>query len=266
MEESGLNEIDFLRNMHKQVEHETVEVVDFDEIVSTCEPTRPAIWCMLGNPGSGKSFLCKHFAYMYGTEELTNFMYVVSIPCRSREWHRLEEARQEAKLVVDAEFIVNWLSLSVTTGAKWGETLCEHLFKSDGEGLLIIIDGADEYTRNVPFKTTLLHKLLERRLLARSTILITSRPSAWYDFKYQHGSEFRIDSNFHVLGFSPANRDIYFEKRIETTSKLNAVHELFERHDEIQQLSLVPVNASLFTTLFNASDSILTLNTFTPLH
>ena len=257
-EESGLNEIEFLRNIHQQVELETVEVVDFEEIVIKCDSSESKLWCLIGHPGSGKSFLCKHFGYMYGTHTLNNFQYTVSIPCRSKEWHLLEKERHEKKQVVNSPFIVSWLQLSMSTSAKWSKALSEHLVRSDGEGLLMIMDGADEFTRSVPFETTLLCKLLERHFLTRSTILLTSRPSAWYDFKYTYGAQFHIDSNFQVLGFSPANRDLYFQKRIETISKLIDVHEMFHRHDEIKQLSLVPVNASLFSALFNATESILT--------
>ena len=257
-EESGLNEIEFLRNIHQQVELETVEVVDFEEIVTKCNSNDNKLWCLIGHPGSGKSFLCKHFGYMYGTHTLNNFQYTVSIPCRSKEWHLLEEERHEKKQVVNFPFIVSWLQLSMSTGAKWSKALSEHLVRSDGKGLFIIMDGAGEFTRSVPFKTTLLCKLLERQFLTRSTILLTSRPSAWYDFKYTYGAQFHIDVNFQVLGFSPTNRDLYFQKRIETISKLKDVREMFDRHDEIKQLSLVPVNSSLFSALFNATESILT--------
>ena len=258
VEESGLNEIEFLRNINQQVELETVEVVDFEEIVIKCDSNNSKLWCLIGHPGSGKSFLCKHFGYMYGTHTLNNFQYTVSIPCRSKEWHLLEEERHEKKQVVNSPFIVSWLQLSMSTGAKRSKALSEHLVRSDGEGLFIIMDGADEFTRSVPFETTLLCKLLERQFLTRSTILLTSRPSTWYDFKYTYGAQFQIDSNFQVLGFSPVNRDLYFQKRIETISKLNTVCEMFLRHDEIKQLSLLPVNASLFSALFNATESILT--------
>ena len=264
-EESGINEIQFLRDIHQQVEHHSVEVVDFESIVTSSDSSESGVWCLIGNPGSGKSFLCKHFAFMYGINQLTNFRYTISIPCRSQEWHELEQTRHEAKKSVDEEFILSWLSLSMSTGTKWSKSLSQHLLRSDGEGLLILMDGADEFATAVPFESTLLCKILLRRFLTLSTILITSRPSAWTELLLAHGSEFKIDANFQVLGFSPENRDLYFEKRIETIEKLNAVHELFHLHDEIKQLALVPVNASLFSALFNQSDSILS-NTLSHLY
>ena len=256
--ESGINEIDFLRNMHEQVEHETVEVVDFEEIIMTCNPTEHKVWCLIGHPGSGKSFLCQHFAYSYGDNALTNFLYAISIPCRSKEWHLLEEVRHEAKQEVNYKFIFNWLVLSMASGADWSKSLSEYLIRTNGEGLLILMDGVDEFTKSVPFESTLLSRLLQRHFLAHSSILVTSRPGAWSDLQFHHGAGFRVDSNFQVLGFSPNNRDLYFQKRIETPAKLSEVHEMFHRHDEIKQLSLVPVNASLFSALFNQAKSILT--------
>ena len=120
------------------------------------------------------------------------------------------------------------------------------------------MDGVDEFTTSVPFETTLLCRILERHFLCLATILVTSRPSQWTELRLDFGMKFKINKDFQVLGFSPENRDFYFEKRISTLEKLKSVHQLFARHDEIKQLALVPVNASLFTSLFNNSDAILT--------
>ena len=222
------------------------------------DPSSNPVWCLIGNPGSGKSFLCKRFAFLYGDHQMRNFRFVISVPCRMPEWHKLEEVRQEAKYVVDQEFVIDWLSLSMTVDAKWSESLSRHLYRTDGEGLLIIMDGADEFTASVPFETTLLCRILERHFLCLATILVTSRPSQWTELRLDYGKKFKINDDFQVLGFSPKNRDLYFEKRITTVEKLKSVHQLFDRHDEIKQLALVPVNASLFTSLFNNSDAILT--------
>ena len=94
-EDSGINENDFLRHIHEKVEFEKVEVVDFESIVTTSDSSESKVWCLIGNPGSGKSFLCTHFAFLYGSHQLTNFRYTISIPCRNPEWHQLEEARHE---------------------------------------------------------------------------------------------------------------------------------------------------------------------------
>ena len=254
-EDTTLNEIAFLKSMSDNVKK--LETVDFISLVSSLDSNEPEVLILIGNPGSGKTFLCKYLTLLYGTYKLNNFTYVLSVPCRNEEWHKMEKTRQENDIEIEEEFVQKWLSLAMPMGTRWSKSLAKHFTKTGGEGLLLIIDGADEFIKDVPFKTTLLYFLLQKRILNCATVLVTSRPGAWNEIREEHGQELKVDSNFQVLGFSPEDRDSYFEKRITTEAKLNDTNELFFRHDEINQLSLVPVNASLFTSLFNATNNIL---------
>ena len=254
-DDTSLNEIDFLRKMSQK--EKSLIVVDFISIISDIDPNTPTVLCLIGNPGSGKTFLCKYLALLYGTSELTNFDYVLLIHCRNEEWHEMEKLREEKEEKINESFIQSWLSLAMPVGIRWSKSLAKNLSKSGGEGLLLIIDGADEFIKDVPFKTTLLYSLLQKRSLNRSTVLLTSRPGAWSNIREEHGQELKVDTNYQVLGFSPSDRDTYFEKRISTADKLRDTNQLFFLHDEINQLSLVPVNASLFSSLFNETTNIL---------
>ena len=254
-EDTTLNEIAFLKSMSDNIK--TLETVDFISLVSSLDSNEPEVLILIGNPGSGKTILCKYLALLYGTYELNNFTYVLSVPCRNEEWHKMEKTRQENEIEIEQEFVQKWLSLAMPLGIRWSKSLAKHINKTGGEGLLLIIDGVDEFIKDVPFKTTLLYFLSQKRILNCATVLVTSRPGAWNEILEEHGQELKVVSNFLVLGFSPEDRDSYFEKRLTTEAKLNDTSELFFRHDEINQLPLVPVNASLFTSLFNATNNIL---------
>ena len=280
-DETTYNEIAYLRKIaNKQVE---IIPVDFNKELrkykarksityKTKNPEvgkwkrykqKPEIWCLIGNPGCGKTFLAKRTALRFSSSELTGIQYSISVPCRNTDWHAMESTRYEEEKKVEPEFILKWLCLGLPVASDWSNDLAKHLHKTDGEGLLLIIDGLDEFTRKVHFKDTFLYLLLTRQSLIKSTIILTSRPGAWTDISSSH--ELKIDRYYQVLGFSPEKRDLYFHKQIRNEHKLKACWELMERHDEMKQLSLIPVNASLFVALLKGDEST-SINTLTKLY
>ena len=213
--------------------------------------TDPQIWCVIGNPGSGKSFLCHITALRFGKNQLPQFAYCLSIPCRNPEWHQMEQENAEKQ--IDGDFIAKWMCLSMPIGPTWTSDLAKHILESDGEGLLLIIDSLDEFTKEVPFEQTILFLLLTRKALSQSTILITSRPGAYTVISSSHF--LLIDRFFQVLGFSPKNRDRYFRIQLKT-EKLKQLKSLIHLHEEMNLLSLIPVNASLFAALIRGTENI----------
>ena len=260
-DETTYNEIAMLRRMAE--EGGWRHPVDFTEELLTFEQTKPEIWCLIGNPGCGKTFLAKRTALRFSSSELVGIKYTISIPCRNTDWHTMESTRYEEELEIATEYISKWLCLGLPKGPNWSKDLAKHLTESDGEGLLLIIDGLDEFTRKVPFGKTFLCLLLTRQSLTKSTIILTSRPGAWTDISSVH--ELKIDRYYQVLGFSPENRDLYFKRQITNETKLKACWDLMERHDEMKQLSLIPVNASLFAALLKGEDST-SINTLSKLY
>ena len=250
-EGTTVKEIEFLREMSKEV----FEIVDFELHLTRCRAKRPEVWTLVGNPGCGKTFLCNYAGYYYGIDKMEMHQYLLTIPCRDPEWHAIEVARQDDNEI--NKFIRRWLRIALPLDAGWAEQLVKYLMNSGGENLLLIIDGLDEFIKTVPFHTTLLYLLLQKRILSNATVLLTSRPGAWSDISSQYKNEFKINTHFQVLGFSPRNRDSYFEKRMRNVSKLDETRKLFRRHNELNLLALVPVNASLFSSLFNDTEDIL---------
>ena len=260
-DETTYNEIAFLRKIaNREVE---ISPVDFTKELISYKPTQPEIWCLIGNPGCGKTFLAKRTALRFSSSELSGIFYSISIPCRNSDWHSMESTRYEEDKKVDSEFIQKWLLLGLPIGSSWSVDLAKHLNESDGEGLLLIIDGLDEYTKKISFEKTFLFLLLTRQSLPRCTIILTSRPGAWTDISSSH--ELKIGRYYQVLGFSPINRDLYFMKQLQSETKLKECMSLLARYDEINQLSLIPVNASLFAALLRGEDSS-SINTLTKLY
>ena len=88
-EDTTLCEIAFLKSISDNIK--TLETVDFISLVSSLDSNEPEVLILIGNPGSGKTFICKYLALLHGTYELNNFTYVLSVPCRNEEWHQMEK-------------------------------------------------------------------------------------------------------------------------------------------------------------------------------
>ena len=259
-DETTYNEIAMLRKIaSKQIK---IKPVNFTEELLSYEAGKSEIWCLIGNPGCGKTFLAKRTALRFSQAELTNISYSIAIPCRNTDWHNMESTRIEEDRTITAEFVQEWLCIGLPVASEWPKDLSKHITKSDGEGLLLIIDGLDEFTKKIPFEKTLLYLLLTRQSLHRSNIILTTRPGAWTDISSKH--ELKVDRYYQVLGFSPENRDLYFEKQIVSEYRLNECKRLLERYDEMSQLALIPVNASLFAALLR--DESVSIHTLTQLY
>ena len=259
-DETTYNEISFLR---KIADNEIkIQPVDLQKELRYSKVDYPEIWCLIGNPGCGKTFPSKRIALTFCEEELKQISFTISIPCRNDEWHALEVSCQEAEGKLTSENIQEWLCIGLPLGPSWSKNLAKYLVEVDGQGLMLVIDGLDEFTKAVSFKKTILHNMLTRRTLTKSRIILTTRPGAWTDISSKH--ELRISRCFHVLGFSPENRDLYFEKEIVSEYRLNECKRLLERYDEMRQLALIPVNASLFAALLK--DESVSIHTLTQLY
>ena len=258
-DETTYNEIAYLR---KIAEYGSWGSVDFKEELKLYKRDKAELWCLIGNPGCGKTFLAKRTALRFSQAELTHITYSIAIPCRNTDWHNMESTRFEEDRTITAEFVQEWLCIGLPVASEWPKDLSKHLTKSDGEGLLLIIDGLDEFTKKIPFEKTLLYLLLTRQSLHRSNMIITTRPGAWTDISSKH--ELKVDRYYQVLGFSPENRDLYFEKQIVNEYRLNECKRLLERYDEMSQLALIPVNASLFAALLR--DESVSIHTLTQLY
>ena len=258
-DETTYNEISFLRKIANQ--EIQIQPVNFTTELTSYKATVPEIWCLIGNPGCGKTFLAKRTALRFGKNELKNIRYSISIPCRNTDWHSMELARIEGNKTVTPEFVQEWLCLGLPVLSEWSKDLSKHLSNTNGEGLMLIIDGLDECIKTVKFEETLLFFLLTRQTLHRSTIILTTRPGAWTE--HSSKNEFKVNRYYQVLGFSPRNRNLFFKKQL-NEAKFREYTSLLEKYDEISQLSLIPVNASLFAALLK--DESVTINNLTHLY
>ena len=88
---------------------------------------------------------------LFSSNELVGIQYTVSVPCHNTDWHSMESTRYQEDKKVESELIQKWMCLGLPVGPSWTMDLAKHLNESSGEGLLLIVDRLDEFTRKVPF-------------------------------------------------------------------------------------------------------------------
>ena len=115
------------------------------------------------------------------------------------------------------------------------------------ETLLHIIDGLDEFTRNVSIQ---------------DTFVSVADTKIFHKINLPRTEDRQILSSAGIL---TKNWDLYFKKQITNENKLKACWYLMERQDEIKQHSFILVNASLFAALLKGKDSA-SFNTLTQLY
>ena len=100
-------------------------------------------------------------------ESLRNFKIVLQLKLRER---RVHNATSLCKLFYHDD---RWLCKSVE----------KSVFDSEGEEVLLILDGFDEMPSSiVSNKHSLIMRLIRGQCLPRATLLVTSRPSALYQW------------------------------------------------------------------------------------
>ena len=103
-DETTYNEIAYLRKIARSKGKQSV---DFTKELATYKSVKPEIWCLIGNPGCGKTFLAKRTALRFSQNELTNISYSIAIACRNTDWHNMESTRLEEDRTITAELYKN---------------------------------------------------------------------------------------------------------------------------------------------------------------
>ena len=229
------NEISILNKITINNNKSAFNAVDFNEEIIT---EKSKICCLMGNAGSGKTFVSKRTALMFSKNKLPNIQFCIYISWGDEKWQeRKPPARKDERLLID------WLTIALPDKPTKFHFI-EYLDRFDGEGLLLILDEMDEcLSTKFPFKRTVLLKLLTRVFLKRSTIIFTTRLGK---IDILPKDTFKIDNLYLVLGFSPENREKYFKKQFSDRSDSEMLIKLLSKHEGIFQLSMIPINASLF--------------------
>ena len=145
-----------------------------------------------GAPGIGKTILLKEIAFRWANGIILNHIKIVFlIYLRDSKFHSvttLSELLQHLNCLEENEI----------------PAVVKQLKQSNGEGVVFLIDGLDEYPGAL--QNNFLTCLFDRKILSKCTFVITSRPCASLSL---HS---KVDQRVEILGFDNQERNDYIAK------------------------------------------------------
>ena len=119
----------------------------------------------------------------------------------------------------------------------------ECLLHSDGDSVIFVLDGYDEYPESLR-QNGFIHNLLQRKLLPKSCLVVTSRPHA--SAHLHKNFECRVD----ILGFSKDDRLNYIRSSLKEVGNITTLVKYLESHPSINGLCFVPFNMTVLLWLY----------------
>ena len=180
-----------------------------------------------GAPGIGKSVLLKHIACQWGkTLLLTLFKIVLLVCLRDPNIWQVTSISDLLCLFCEGD-----------CKAKEISTACsDYLFANGGKDITFLFDGYDEFPAELQ-KSSLIAKILNRKLLPLCGIVVSSRPHASVSLRER--ASLKVD----ILGFAELEREQFIKQALKKQPyKIKQLTQYLQHHVTINSLCFVPFN------------------------
>ena len=190
-----------------------------------------------GVAGIGKTYLCKEIAYQWSQEQLFPEKKLLFL---------LFLCEQNVQSLNSIKDLVAFSCKQENNESV--ESITKYLQDTDGESLVLILDGYDEISGKLP-DDHLISNILKRIQLPKCMLIITARSSAY-------GLLYRLaDCRIEILGFTENDRQEYIKQAFkDSPSDIVKVKQYFVNNPTISSLCYIPLNMAIFTYLFYQKD------------
>ncbi|XP_070555275.1 uncharacterized protein [Ptychodera flava] len=183
-----------------------------------------------GAPAIGKSIFCRKLAMEWVNGKLEQFKLLILVEMRYVRDQSLEEYILDRLLPEDTHFEKHELS---------------HVLKLNADSVLFVFDGLDEFDPQVKSSSDVC-KIISRKLLSQSTVLVTSRPHEC-DVDLKH-----CDDRFTIKGFTFDYVKEYITRHFE--SQTNTADDLIKKLSQYEGMEdgflSVPLHVVFICLLF----------------
>ena len=181
-----------------------------------------------GAPGCGKSTLALHICQQWADGKIfQEYRQVVLVRLR-------EQAVQNAKTIADI----------LPQGTTMGHEIEQELRACNGQEVLFVLDGWDEFPKTAPGRSVI-GSILDNTLLHDSSVIITSRPTSSANLHHI------VFSRIEILGFTKDELKQYFTECLENNIKnVETLQQRIQENPVLAGSCCLPLSASILVHLF----------------
>jgi len=207
---------------------------DISEIFTAAKRNATETILIEGAPGIGKTVLCKEIAYQWATRQLLQHKQLMFL-----FFLRNPDVQKVKSLLELFDHCCRNESIS--------KALVHHLYKTQGDDLVILFDGYDEISKNVR-ERSLIADIIDRKILSKCTLVITSRPSAAL---LLHNN---VSCRVEILGFTNSDRQKFIQESLkDNPERANILQSYLDNNTAINTFCYIPLVMTILLCLFKAS-------------
>ena len=177
-----------------------------------------------GSAGCGKTATLMRAASLYAREQLWRSRFRLFLYWRLRE-RKVQQADTLEQLL---------LALPNKPSRQRCKPLAKSLLASEGEGVLVVLDGVDELEAR---RNAFVRELLDGSALPKACVLATSRPCSEAREYFES-----YDENLELLGFTEEQVETFIQRRLVSKPEaLSKLREVLARNVSLAALMIVPL-------------------------
>ena len=210
---------------------------EIEEILAPLENnTKSAFILIEGAPGIGKSVLLKEIAYKWGDNKqlLKNYELVLLVLLRD----------PSLRQVSSVDDLLHLFCKGDKNATPIISACAQYLLNSSGKTLTLLLDGYDEYPRDLQ-EASLIADILKRQVLPFCGLVVSSRPHASQHFHKR--ATIRVD----ILGFTETEREHYIKQALPNQpQEIKELTQYLYQRSSVDSLCFIPFNMVILLYLY----------------
>ena len=209
---------------------------EIEEILAPLEKGKESAFVLIeGAPGIGKIVLLKEIAYKWGNKELLqNFKLVLLV-------HLRDPSLQQ---IITIDDLLQLFCKGDKNATQIISACAQYLFVNGGKTLTLLLDGYDEYPRDLQ-ESSLIADVLKRQVLPLCGLVVSSRPHASQHLHKQ--ATIRVD----ILGFTETEREHYIKQALpDQPHKVKELTQYLHQQPSVDSICFNPFNMVVLLYLY----------------